>query len=177
MERRIHDFLPYIKDLYTITDEGKVYSDNTGIMKTRNRAGSEYQIINFMTIDGKKKCFRLHRLVMMAFRPIEHPEEWEVNHIDGNKKNNNLSNLEWCTSHDNQVHAYKMGLQKSQKGKTKKMRRLNEEEVKKIIQLRAEGYSYNRIARKVNTSPSNVAKIVKGKTWSSIQFNDYSERK
>ena len=176
MERRIHDFLPYIKDLYTITDEGKVYSDNTGRMKTRNRAGTEYQIINFMTVDGKKKCFRLHRLVMMAFEPIDHPEEWEVNHIDGNKKNNNLSNLEWCTSQENQRHAYRMGLQKSQKGKSKPIRRLKEDEVKTILQLRDKGYSYNKIARKVNTSPSNVAKIVKGKTWSNIKFNDYPEK-
>lgn len=176
MERRIHDFLPYIKDLYTITDEGKVYSDNTGRMKTRNRAGTEYQIINFMMVDGKKKCFRLHRLVMMAFRPIDHPEEWEVNHIDGNKKNNNLSNLEWCTSQENQRHAYKMGLQKSQKGKSKPIRRLNEEEVRTILHLRDKGYSYNKIARRVNTSPSNVAKIVKGKTWSNIKFNDYPEK-
>jgi hypothetical protein len=42
MERRIHDFLPEIKDYYTITDEGKVYSDNSGLMKTRNRPGAEY---------------------------------------------------------------------------------------------------------------------------------------
>ena len=59
-------------------------------MKTRNRAGSEYQIINFSTIDGRKKTFRLHRLVMMAFNPIANSENMQINHKDGNKKNNAL---------------------------------------------------------------------------------------
>jgi hypothetical protein len=40
--RRIHEFLPQIKDYYTITSDGEVYSDNSGLMKTRNRAGTEY---------------------------------------------------------------------------------------------------------------------------------------
>lgn len=48
MERRIAEFLPEIKDYYTITDEGKVYSDNSGLMKTRNKGSTQYQIINFM---------------------------------------------------------------------------------------------------------------------------------
>lgn len=172
MEKRIHDFLPYIKDFYTINDRGEIFSDNSGQMKTRNRAGTEYQIINFMTIDGKKKTFRVHRLVMMAFNPQENSDSLEVNHIDGNKKNNHLSNLEWCTSRENQKHAYKIGLQKSQKGISKPIRRLSKEEVLQIHRYRKEGLSYKAIAEKVNTSTSNIAKIVKGKTWSSVKFND-----
>lgn len=42
MERRIHDFLPEVKDYYTITSDGEFYSDNSGKMKTRNRSGTEY---------------------------------------------------------------------------------------------------------------------------------------
>ena len=47
-QRRLASFLPDIKDLYTITGDGEVYSDNVGKMKSRNKAGTEYQIINFM---------------------------------------------------------------------------------------------------------------------------------
>lgn len=100
-KKRIHDFLPEIKDYYTIYSNGDIYSDNSGKMKTRNRAGTEYQIINFSRTDGKKQTFRVHRLVLMAFNPIEGLENLEVNHKDGNKKNNDLSNLEWCTSSEN----------------------------------------------------------------------------
>lgn len=55
MQRRIHDFLPEIKDFYTINDLGEIFSDNSGKMKTRNKSNTDYQIINFMTVDGNKK--------------------------------------------------------------------------------------------------------------------------
>ena len=115
MEKRIHDFLPEIKDYYLITSDGEIYSDNSGKMKTRNKQGTEYQIINLTTVDGRKKTFRLHRLVMLAFKPIENSKDYEVNHIDGNKLNNKLENLEWCTSSENQQHAFRTGLQKARK--------------------------------------------------------------
>lgn len=166
MEKRLHDFLPEIKDYYTITDEGLFYSDNSGLMKTRNKGNTDYQIINFMREDDKKKTYRAHRLVLMAFNPVEKMEQLEVNHIDGNKKNNSLSNLEWVTSSENQQHAYRTGLQKSQKGKTKNIqKRLTPQEVDEIRAMRQEGISYKKIATKIGTSVSNVAKIVKHKTW------------
>jgi len=61
--------------------------------------------------DGIPKCIRTHRLVAEAF--CDNPEnKLEVNHIDGNKQNNSAKNLEWCTSSENQLHAYRCGLQR-----------------------------------------------------------------
>ena len=94
MEKRLHDFLPELKDYYTVNDKGEFFSDNSGQMKTRNRAGTEYQIINFMKQDGKKKTYRAHRLVLMAFNPVKNMDKLEVNHINGDKKDNRLENLE-----------------------------------------------------------------------------------
>jgi hypothetical protein len=55
--------------------------------------------------DGiKPKMRRVHRLVLEAFCPIENSENYEVNHKDGNIKNNNLNNLEWCTGEENRQH-------------------------------------------------------------------------
>lgn len=53
MKKRLHDFLPELRDLYAIDDKGNVYSDNCGILKTRNKSGSDYQIVNFMKMMEK----------------------------------------------------------------------------------------------------------------------------
>lgn len=139
MERRLHDFLSEIKDYYTVTDQGLFYSNNSGLMKTRNKGNTEYQIINFMKEDGKKKTYRAHRLVLMAFHPIENMDEMEVNHIDGDKTNNKLENLEWCTSSENQKHAFKIGLQKARKGSASNFAKLSEQDIEEIFKLRSKG--------------------------------------
>lgn len=70
----------------------------------------------YLCVDLNSKSFRIHRLVALAFIP--NPENKpQVNHIDGNKCNNNVSNLEWCTNSENQLHAFKHNLQKPHKGK------------------------------------------------------------
>lgn len=50
----------------------------------------------YLRKDGKSKSFLVHRLVLMIFKPIENMENLEVNHINENKTNNRLDNLEWC---------------------------------------------------------------------------------
>ena len=165
MEKRIQEFIPEVKDYYTITSDGEIYSDNSGKMKTRNRPGTEYQIINFSLSNGKKRTFRLHRLVMMAFSPIENIDEFEVNHKDGNKLNNRLDNLEWCTSSENQLHAFKIGLQKARKGSKSNFAKLNEEDIQNIFELRKQGFTQQEIAEKIGCTRSNISYILNNKTW------------
>lgn len=94
MDKRIKEFIPQIKDYYTITSDGIIYSDNSGKMQLRKKKGSEYQIINLCLENGQKKTYRVHRLVLMAFNPVNNMDLLEVNHIDGNKMNNCIDNLE-----------------------------------------------------------------------------------
>jgi hypothetical protein len=72
-----------------------------------------YLVIGLM-INDKQRMHKIHRLVSNAF--IENPENKpQVNHIDGNKLNNCISNLEWATQKENIQHAYKNGLFESQR--------------------------------------------------------------
>ena len=64
-----------------------------------------YQIIS-LSKNKKRKTYRVHRLIAKTF--IENPQnKKEVNHIDGNKSNNCISNLEWCTRKENLQQSYK----------------------------------------------------------------------
>lgn len=60
--------------------------------------------------DGKRSKVKVHRLVLESFLPVDGCEHLDVNHKDGNKKNNALENLEWCTRRENLIHAVKSGL-------------------------------------------------------------------
>lgn len=64
-----------------------------------------------LCVGQKKKFCSIHRLVAKSF--IKNNKKYrEVNHIDGDKTNNNVENLQWCTSSQNQLHAYDIGIQK-----------------------------------------------------------------
>lgn len=134
-------------------------------MKTRDRAGTDYQIINLSKLDGSKRTFRVHRLVMMAFNPVKNMNELEVNHIDGNKKNNKLENLEWCTASENQIHAFKTGLNKPRKGEESHLSKLTEDDVKKVFELREKGLLQKEIAEIVGCTKSNISCILRKKSW------------
>jgi len=61
------------------------------------------------------KSIRVHRLVALHFIKNDAQKPF-VNHIDGNKYNNHVSNLEWCTCRENTIHAFKIGLRRGYKG-------------------------------------------------------------
>lgn len=100
---------------------------NFGNIKTRRRQGSKggllspykrpdgYYEVNLRK-DNNSKLFLLHRLVAETFIP--NPKKYKyINHIDGNKKNNKISNLEWCTFQHNMIEAYRIGLNPKRYGK------------------------------------------------------------
>ena len=100
-------------DNYAVSNKGKVKNVRTGreLKLVENKNG--YLIANLCQ-NGKKASFRVHRLVALMF--IENPElKEEVNHIDGNKKNNCVENLEWNTHKENDSHARKNGLKHDNK--------------------------------------------------------------
>lgn len=89
---------PELQERYFINDDGELFTDfgKTRLKDCLDRKG--YVKNGLKRINGEYKgCFR-HRLVLQAFDPIEDFSEKQVNHIDGNKRNNHVENLEWCTN-------------------------------------------------------------------------------
>ena len=97
---------------YKVTSDGRVYSFHKELKQSVTTTG--YLRVNLNNKDGGK-TFKVHRLVAIYFLP--NPMNYKcVNHIDGNKLNNDVSNLEWCTYTYNNRHARKTGLCTNPKG-------------------------------------------------------------
>ena len=100
-------------DNYAVSNMGKIKNVRTGkeIKQVENKNG--YLMVSICQ-NGKKATFRVHRLVALMFIPNPENKE-EVNHINGDKKNNCVSNLEWNTHKENDNHARKTGLKHDNK--------------------------------------------------------------
>lgn len=94
---------------YLVSDNGEVYSLRSNKILKPDIDKDGYEIYRIYNEEHKRKTFKGHRLVGLTF--IDNPNNLPiVNHIDGNKRNNHLSNLEWCTNEYNIQHAVKTGL-------------------------------------------------------------------
>lgn len=118
-------------------------------------------------LKGNRENKSAHRLVALAF--IENPENKpQVNHIDGNKKNNHVSNLEWCTASENSNHALNMGLSYQKPGEGHHMSKLTEKEVIVIRELYKNNTTQKEISFLFNVSQTQIYRIVNKKSWSHI---------
>lgn len=128
---------PNYKGLYQVSNTGKVRSLNYNRTKKQRELkpimlGKYYAVALFK--NKVKEVFLVHRLVANTYIQNLQNKQY-VNHKDGNKLNNDVNNLEWVTPSENNIHAFKMGLNKPpSKGKfgrenhlSKKVYQLNEE--------------------------------------------------
>lgn len=125
-----------------------------------------------INIDGKTKSHLIHRLVAEKFIPNPDNKPF-VNHIDGNKHNNSVNNLEWCTRSENERHAWKTGLKHdiATKGELHGMHKLSKKDAEYIRtnHIRNGGsMKTGELARKFNVNPQTITEIVSERIWRSI---------
>ena len=94
--------------LYKISSFGNVKNKDNKIIKQFDNKG--YLCVD-LSKNNIRKHYRVHRLIMYTFNDNDN-HKLDINHIDGNKYNNRLDNLEWCTRKENLNHALKCGLNK-----------------------------------------------------------------
>lgn len=155
---------------YTITTNGDVYSLNYGKtgkkkkIKPCENKNSGYMCVNLYY---NKKLYRkyIHRLVAEAFIPNPDNKP-EVNHKDGNKRKNNLKNLEWVTEKENTDHAFKNNLRKIHHGEGATDSKITEKTAKKICKMLEDNeYGTREIADKLYVSFAIVSNIKHKKAW------------
>ena len=161
---------------YQISNLGRVKSLNRTIIRRDNKIYHQKEQIITPCINHKgyyccilRKEFkgypkRVHRLVAENF--LDNPNNLlQVNHIDGNKQNNNVNNLEWISNYDNMQHSIKMGLRDVIKI-TNKLRETNRRE---ILQYDLDGNfikQYNSIKEaetELHIPNQNIVKVCQGK--------------
>lgn len=162
--------LDEFKGFYKISRDGSVISvPRNGTVnfekKIKPTIGTNgYLKVSFRCF-GKRYTRNIHRLLALTF--IDNPNNYPcVNHIDGDKLNNDISNLEWVTYSRNVQHAYDNGLTVSVKGEGKS--NLTNDDVLRIVMMKGNGETLKSISEDFGVSPSTISDIVLGRTWSHL---------
>jgi len=94
--------IEFLDNKYSVSNLGRIKNNKFNrILKDRTFKNKGYKIIS-VKLNNKMKTYFIHRLVLLAFKPIDNPDNYDVHHIDMDRSNNNLSNLQWLSSLQNQ---------------------------------------------------------------------------
>jgi hypothetical protein len=150
----------------SIDSLGRPYTKRSRLIKSRITKG--YKEVRLSNFKGKRTPKSLHRLVACAFIPNVYNKP-QVNHKDGNKLNNDSSNLEWVTASENIKHAYDIGL-KSAKGVNNTSSKIDPDMVKEIRRLSKEsGLSHKAIGELFGLSQAQTSAVIRGVYWSHVR--------
>lgn len=144
---------------YRISSFGKIKNVKTNKILSLQKASNNYVKVHLWKDNCDNYMF-LHRLLAETFIP--NPNNYKVvNHIDGNKYNNSLCNLEWCTHSENLKHAYNTNLRSITENCKEKMRENGKKRRKSVVQYDLQGkkigvYESLSLASKITNIPAST---------------------
>ena len=154
------------EDWYKISNLGRVWHKKNKYYVSISSPKGSYKMLRLTTDEGSK-VKRLHRLLAKAFIPNPNNKEC-INHKDGNKLNNDLSNLEWISRGDNIRHAFDIGLVDNS-GENSHNSKLKDDIVLEMRNAYNLGcFSFAELGSAYGVTRSVAWKAVSGHTWSHI---------
>lgn len=162
-----HKDIPGYEGLYRLYEDGRVWSYRAKRFLTVGIDRDGYRRFT-VCVNHKVKNQALHRWLYITF--VGNIEEGkQINHKDGNKLNNALSNLELVTPKENTNHAWGIGLARKRFGSETSMAKLTENDIPKIIKMYNDGFKQGEIAEMFGIDQSNISRIVSKNTWTHVQ--------
>lgn len=153
---------------YSAREDGVIYSDNY------RRTGRRHPLSQWAQIDGYKRVKIkgtapfVHRLIAFAFIP--NPENKpQINHLNGQKGDNQAKNLEWCTQHENMAHAVQTGLKVNRSinvGENSPVAKLNDDLVREIRLSKEKTVA---MSRRLGVCRHTIQKVRARKSWRHIK--------
>jgi len=166
MTQLCKDIIDY-EGRYKVCSNGDILS-----LPNRNNKYKEIKLKQRLDVSGypvvclfkeKKKMLKVSRLVAIHF--LTNPDNLpQVNHKNGIKENNNVSNLEWCTPSENLKHAFKIGL-KSQVGEKNSRSKLK---TNQIVYIRKSKLKQRELAERFNVDQTTISKIQNNNRWTFV---------
>lgn len=151
---------------YEIYEDGRIYDKIREVFCKEHNDAKGYKTV---TIRGCGSL-HVHRLVLFRYNPIDNEEDMQVNHINCNKADNRLENLEWTTQSENQKHAFRNGLL-SRKGSKNSQSKLTEEDVLVIIDRLLSGETDEQIAQDYPVTSAAIGRIRNHHNWVGLTGN------
>lgn len=162
------------EEYYDVSSEGEIRSKDRVITEKKRSylkrgrllscAGSQYKMVDLISGNTRKKE-TVHRVVATAFLP--NPTNMPcINHKNGDKKDNRVENLEWCTYSYNIKHALNTGLRKVRVGGDNRAAKLSDSDLLFIFEETKKGTYISEIAKKLNVHTASVSRILRGKSRS-----------
>jgi hypothetical protein len=158
---------------YAVSDAGEIMSMDykgsglPGLMRTSGGSRG-YRQINLIVERGTVRRSLVHRLVARAFLGAC-PAGWQVNHKNGDKGDNRISNLEYCTPAQNKQHAVSTGLCSYRLGELHQNSKLKADQVAEIRKALSLGMTQAEIGGAYGVTGGTIGAIARGDTWSHLK--------
>ena len=144
---------------YEVDEDGNIYRKGTQVQLKKIEDGKGYLRVDLMSDRAEKVMAKIHLVVMHTFVGKQDPGVI-INHIDGDKTNSALSNLEYISQRENVAHAQRL---------IKNLPYLEEDTIKQILDLRDKGYTLNQIADVVGLRYHVVRDMLQGRTYNYVE--------